>query len=484
MAPRKSKGILGDDTDPDKDADVIMTAAIVGYAARRLNAQKNCAFAAEVEQNPLVFPQPLSLNPSIVNYTKWSKEECEPKEQQYLAQVEQFQKDVIDIKRLHNIAKEDIAFTKGWILLDNAIERINCALQIPPQKEVPRVVVDASPNFGDAGVIWIVGGTGDLSLFNENRYINSPIRSNNCARKIYYIKSDKFAGYKGPGAYSGMSARQEGESHIYSTFRGHPVTDFGDRWLPSDPSILKMAIKNGNSPDKNVRYVSIWGIIYDNALADKTECDYQMVYLDPNQNGPQYEQYVVGYNHGMIQAVYDVKQAERNQEDRNELYSGTPYEIGLKGRTDKGPSTTKMASCFYCGLFMEANDKPASSIHLGFGESWAPAYSSKDVIEANKRINEDDKTYAGLDLQTSIDSCNRKWAALCSDVLKTGCDIIQPKMLADDDHVASFTALQEFLRRNVDVRYAAANLILDSATVHQKICVRVVSTLKPPDVKK
>ena len=45
-------GILNKTTDPNKDADVIVTAAALGYAHWRLMyTGKNCAFAAEVQQD-------------------------------------------------------------------------------------------------------------------------------------------------------------------------------------------------------------------------------------------------------------------------------------------------------------------------------------------------------------------------------------------------------------------------------------------------
>lgn len=483
MAERKSRGILGD-TDPDKDADVIMTAAVVGYAHKRLSEKKNCAFAAEAaeeDKTNLIFPKNLTLPTKIDNYKAWVKE-CEPETMRYLKEVEEFQKSVSDIDKLRYIANEEVGFVRGGILLENAIVRINGALQYLKENEGEQVVVDFTPNFGEAGVIWIVGGTGDLSLENHNRYVNSPNRSYSCAKIIGYIDSKEFAGYRGPGAYTGMSARQEGNSYIYSTFRANPSADSGNRWVPSDPSIMGYAIKDGDSRDKGVRYVSVWGIIGDNAIADKTKNEYQMVYLDPEQDKSRFEKYVVGYTHGMIQAIYDVRQVEIDrilENHPNELFSGTAYEIGLTGKREGLPSTTKMASCFYCAMFMEANEKPASSIHLGSGESWAPAYVSKELIDANQLINAKNANFSSRNMDRSITNCNFKWAKYCADILASGAGIIEQSRMLEEDHQESISALKEYLRR--DDRKTAANLILDSATVHQKIAVRIVNTLKLPD---
>jgi hypothetical protein len=473
MAARTSKGILSDHTNPEIDADVIMTAAAVGYAAKRLSDGKNCAFAAEVEQNYPVAPV-LTLPPLITDYSAFQSV-CDLKSKQYLDQVAEYQKRIGSLDNLRQIAEDDIDFTKGWILLDNAINRINAALGIAPEDAKQKVVVDASPNYGEAGVVWIVGETGNLSLENQNRYLNSPLRSRQCAQLINYIQSDEFAGYKGKGAYTGMSARQDSAAYIYSTFRGHPSTAFGNRWLPSDPSLMKIAIEPGNSPIHGTRYIATWGIIGDNALATKVEDEYKMKYQDRLQSN-EYEDYVVGYTHGMIQAIYDVAQSKID----NNPDPGTAFEIGLKGKTKKDPSTTKMASCFYCALFVEANGKPASSIHLGLGESWAPAYTSKDVIRANQRIN-DAGGFDSLDLENSIKTCNEAWARYCSNILRIGFGALTKSNTVTDDHLASLTALQKFIEQMGG--NDAANLILDSATVHQKIAVRIVRTLNMPQAK-
>lgn len=466
--PRRTVGIFGDATDPNKDADVIMTAAVVGYANRRLEYKKVCAFAAEVLKTFSTLPV-LRLPEKITNYTEWLEKEVEPQVKSYNSQVS-------------TITKDEIDFTKGGILLANAIDRVNLALGIDPQQGGPRVELDATPNFGEGGVIWIVGGTGDLDLYNANRYTNSPDRSLDAIKRVNYVGGNDFAGYKGPGAYTGMSARQNGESYIYSTFRGYPSDAAGQRWLPADPELLGYKISDNDGPDGKLKCVSIWGIIGDNLVAQKTAKDYHMVYRDLAQKQEKespYQKFVVGYTHGMIQAIYDVVQSQSDHRDENELSWGVPYEIGLKGRVATDPSTTKMASCFYCSLFMEANGKPASSIHLGSGESWAPTYFNDDLVDANSSINIG--RFDELQCQKSLDYCNQEWARLCFDVLQRGLQKIDLAML-EDDHVSSFKAMQEYVAYNKSPQ-SAANLILDSATVHEKIVIRVVRTLKAPGQK-
>jgi hypothetical protein len=464
--PRRTIGIFGDDTDPNTDADVIMTAAIVGYAQKRLVTDKKvCAFAAAVLKTSSTLPI-LRISEKIKNYKEWLEKEVEPKVKSYSSQVS-------------TISKDEIDFTKGGILLANAIDRVNLALGIGPQQEGPRVELDATPNYGEGGIIWIVGGTGDLGLDNANRYVNSPDRSQKTTLRVNYVGSNDFVGYKGPGAYTGMSARQNGESYIYSTFRGYPSDAAGQRWLPANPELLGFKISDNEGPDGKLKCVSIWGIIGDNLIAQKTAQDYHMVYRDLSQKAEKeapYQKFVVGYTHGMIQAIYDVVQSQFDHRDEDKLSWGVPYEIGLKGKTAADPSTTKMASCFYCSLFMEANGKPASSIHLGLGESWAPTYFNEDLINANSVINIGH--FDKLQCQKSIDYCNQEWAKLCLDVLQRGLQTINLAML-EEDHVPSFQALQNYLGYNKSPQ-SAANLILDSATVPEKLVVRVVRTLKAP----
>lgn len=437
MPARISGSIFGTDsnTDPKTDADVILTTAAVGYSYLRLFQRKNCAFAAEAEVG-LQDSAILNLPSKIGDYGKF-EEECAKKFEDYKKQLDAF-------------AKRNYEATKGWILHENAIERINSALKPAQIPQGAEVMVDATPNFGEAGVIWIVGGTGDLSLLNQNRYINSPIMSDKCGILLDQIEKEKIPElYKGRGAYTGFSAREKGQPGIFSTYRSYPLDAFGQRWLPLNPQLS--GAKEGIGPEPN--QIAVWGMIGSNAAATAMK-EQGMVFRDLSEKSPPYESIVVGYTHGMIQAIYDVAKVKRqgNGDD-----PGQPFEIGLKS------STTKMASCFLCGLFMEATLYPASSIHLGATDSWAPSYpeAEQDALNA------------------SIGGYNDAWSSYCTEVLKAGMTCMSNKELSAKAYNESFAAMQRYLGFQSN-KNLSANLILDAATVHDKMAVRIVRTLPPP----
>jgi hypothetical protein len=67
--------------------------------------------------------------------------------------------------------------------------------------------------------------------------------------------------------------------------------------------------------------------------------------------------------HGMIRAMI------KYPTESNQYY----FEIAL------GSRTTKVSSCVPCAIFMESMEMPASSIHLGRGDSWGIPNDNKDI---------------------------------------------------------------------------------------------------------
>lgn len=427
MSVRKTTSIFGfGETDCNNDADVIMTALIIGYTLKRLDEGKNCAFAAEAISGKAEPSTHLNLPQIIRGYGEFEK------------QAKEELKKYTDIRAQY--AKNEFDAAQGWILLTNAISRINSIVVNSlrsPKSLGSEAMVDATPNFGEAGVIWIAGGTGDKSLTNQNRYIHSPIYSNRCGALLDMIEREKIHHlYKGRGAYTGFSARETGEPAIFSTFRGHPTDESGERWIAKE--LL---------PD-----TTFWGQIPSIKPGDLKDRDQeQEEKQEKEKEGEVFEQQVVGYTHGMIQAIYDVVQYIPDKS--GPVDPGMPFEIGLK-------STTKLASCFLCAVFMEATGFPASSVHLGGSESWAPAYFDESRL-----------------LQNAIVDCNARWASYCDEILNLGFVCIQKVELSTPGHIKSLAALQEYMNKNKRVQRSSANLILDASTVFDKLVVRVLRTL-------
>lgn len=418
------KGILSNSTDPVLDAEVIMTAAIVGHAFQRLSAGKNCRFDLEV---PLKQGQPT-----------------------YLPEI-----DLEDNSVLQQVADHH-----------NAIAKINKALAnggLGPDKVVQ---LGITPFYGINGEKVVIGGTGDQGVQDADRY-DPGVWNSDLSKELYNMAlgnlKDKDGnpikvGYQGFGAYTGfVDGRQGGQTSLMSTYR-FKVPDAATRWIPSKDSFTnpKLGAQIGAGPDQR----AAWGIIGKNS--DQPGIQQQGMYFqdqDTKRGGtPLTGNDVAGYVHGMIQAIYDV---EWNKSLPGAKSGGTPYEIAV------GDKTSKLASCFTCSIFMEATGHPASSTHLGKGESWCILHSA-----ATPAVTTQDK---------ARQACNDKWAAYCQQIINKGLAcMVTPKLnLLDKNHEVSFAALKAYLAtRNTPAHmYDYANLILDAVTVSDKEYLRVIATL-------
>lgn len=155
------------------------------------------------------------------------------------------------------------------------------------------------------------------------------------------------------------------------------------------------------------------------------------------------------YTHGMIQAIYKAYSLGP---------SCVPYEIAV------GDQTKKMASCLGCTLFMYATGYPPTSIHLGSAESWAPLYAPYNPNSPTEP-NE-----PGV-----IRDLNDAWSSRCRDWLSIGLDVLDDEHIAGD-HRASRDAVRAYLEAN-PAPTDAGNLVLDALTVHEPELNRLARTL-------
>lgn len=402
MAHTRQQGILAPGSDAVHDADVIMTAAVVGHAYARLSNNSNCAFDIEADTDP----------------------------------------------------GQDAKMAANWDRHKRAVAKINKALEtMGGQYGKPgagkEAIVGVTPVYDKQGNITrITGGAGDLPLDSPLRY-NPPLPKDLAGAKLYALAFDPRVGYQGRGAYTGfVQGRQGGQSNLFSTYRQRVPTAFGRRWLPSAQP------KDGNAPIGLAQNERIWGMITDNAAQDKLR-QQGMYFKDQDKarggTGLVTDD-IVGYTHGMVQAVYDVEMWKAVHPHE---HAGTPYEIAV------GKDTTKLASCFTCAIFMQANGYPASATHLGRGESWLPQYP-----ENGSTASTQDRSRA---------ACNEKWASYCKAIIDAGIACVD-KRLATEQHKASMSSLKAYLAGKLPMDYA--NLILDAVTVHEHEVVRVDRTLQ------
>jgi hypothetical protein len=158
--------------------------------------------------------------------------------------------------------------------------------------------------------------------------------------------------------------------------------------------------------------------------------------------------------------VYDVVWRGRGDGTKPDWKpAGVPYEIAV------GKETTKLASCFNCSVFMEATGFPASSTHIGRGESWAPLYPEGTAEKKNLNNTQDQaRKY-----------CNDKWAAYCKKIIDSGIRCMTGHV--EPGHTDSYAKLKTFVTGKQPYDYA--NVILDALTVHDSEVKRVDRTLLP-----
>lgn len=428
----KQKGILDPNSNPVTDANVILTAAVVGHSFARLSDNKNCKYDLEIKD-----PVPPAVEPDLTE-----------------------------------LADHEVAISK-----------INLALANGGLHPNQKAEVGITPKYDQNGKAVIIGGTGNLPINDAFRYVPANVWSSDEAAFLYQLalgtaKDAKGqpihtkVGYQGRGAYTGfIDGRKSGQTNLMSTYR-FKVPDNGRRWIPSDDSWKGNEVAMGAvfGPGDDQR--QSWGIIVNNGVQKTSRDKDGMYFADEDKARGTATTLspcdVVGYVHGMIQAVYDV---ELHKHLPGSTGGGTPYEIAVGG------PTTKLASCFACSIFMEATGYPASSTHLGRGESWCILHGAGTSATQDQ----------------SREACNDKWAAYCQTILNHGMACLVSKtanLLKPGDHQKSFEFLEAFLngKNTPQNKYLYGNLILDALTVHnsdyKRINAAIVDPPAPAPVKK
>jgi hypothetical protein len=328
----------------------------------------------------------------------------------------------IDDEKLQELADDTKAFC-------TAIDKVNNALTLAGMNFGGKVEMGTTEDWRQGAMITGAAGASHTPFAQRHANISS-----STARELHDIAaSDTNIGYQGRGAYTGFVDDPVGNGgSIKSTMRYNvPANGHGDRWVPRD----YMHAETGMP----------WGMI-GGLKAKPLKKIPTMVAEHPTPGG------LVGYTHGMIQAIYDC--------GAHGPWC-TPFEIAV------GSSTTKLASCFTCSLFMYAAGYPPSSIHLGRGESWTPFYPKRAGNSGYSSI-----------LDSCIESINIRWQLECMQHLKLGIKILDTSGALNGTHAASLTSLKTFISEHANDLYCGGNLVLDAVTVHSSETTRLVRTLR------
>lgn len=377
---RRTSSILGAETDLDVavaeklaalDADVIMTAMVLGFSAGQL-----------AKGNPMEFHAPKG---------SWDEEQL-----------------VLAVKRI-NVALGDTWRQGGEVKAGRT-----------PEWEVGAMITGAR----DGEKLPFEKRHGELT--------------NKTVRLAHAIASrDTNVGYQGWGAYTGfVDDPVRKRAGITSTIRVNVAEGWpGSRWLPPRYRYLDKDSEKGDQSTLP------WGLITGAPTLQGGMVQH------PFKEGSG----LVGYTHGMIQAIYD------------SVATGpwcAPYEIAV------GEYTTKLASCLPCSLFMYAAGYPPTAIHLGRGESWIPFYP-KGPKEDGYSVKVDE----------AIRTVNGRWYLQCGQHLALGVKILIDNGALAKDHQERFALLGKLLSERSEDETFAANLMLDAITVHGHEVERINRTL-------
>ena len=418
MPFRRTTGIVSNlnTSDPSKEADVIITAATLGFAATYIKNDRPVQF----DVDPL---------------------------------------DVADQDRT-------AAFKSAVTKIDRAIANYLKQHDLAPKNKVH---AGTSPGYAKGSVIV---GVYELAGQSAPPSISAPVLSAKGKALYDKIKNEDptIIQYTGRGAYTGFvdnhnSAGTTDPVGPRPTARflapaSEQLPHLHPRWLPAVGSALWSPRKRKGTADSRVPWGLIGGDAADKApvqsnataatnLADQITNEmrdnYKMVF-----NGEPTIDDIAIYTHGMIQAIYKAYALGP---------SCTPYEIAV------GDLTKKMASCLPCTLFMVAAGYPPNSTHLGRGESWAPLYETYNPgghAEPNERA--------------VIRDLNNAWYAVCREFITLGLQILDDGHVAED-HRLSRDAVDNYLAANTGHGPVAAILFLDAVSLHDTETDRINRTL-------
>lgn len=276
--------------------------------------------------------------------------------------------------------------------------------------------------------------------------------------------------YNNRGAYTGIvddpeNAVQENTDLLAPTKRVLAGSDTG-LYIP---------------PQRDVE--GIWGLIGDNGNGQSVNLDASPTGLGPLPRNSSSKR--VGYIHGMSTAIID--------SIRRGPWT-TPFELAI------GTKTTKIASCFACTTYMYAAGYPPSSSHLGRGEAWLPPQTN---FETGMEMEQVPGAKAGLPYDSGIVSAVvKQWHRQVFAYMELGIKVLehQDYKQVNEGHKAAVRNMQLGLQnlRNLDkeaqkaakdpsleaefsviINTYGGNIFLDALTVFESDWKRIKRTLAP-----
>lgn len=415
------------------EADVIVTAVILGFAGTRWHQNQPFSFDYE--------------HPNVEDFKKWQ---------------------AIDSDRYAVEDKDQMDFLKETQEFLNVMSAMSFVIE-KTEPKIGRFLKEGQSAEGYAGAL-ITGRAGGQGLMSGQRHKGLTSRLAEISRK-WVIENPELTAervYEGRGAYTGLVDDPVNNTiFIHSTKR--VIDQDRNRWHPGE---IESADYKPWGLIRDLRPVEKGGDRDVNLSTDRAKG------LGPLPEGKEelkgHER--IGYIHGMSSAIVE------------SIAHGpwcTPYEIAT------GEVTTKMASCFACTTYMYAAGFPPSSIHLGRGESWVPPSEKMisgettdlypyngDVMNAVlTRWHTEVHHYLELGakyLKNAIEANKLEQGDLDEEDIKVKViDYVNPT------HQQAVHDLEAKLEDIILFETQGGNLFLDALTVHQSDWKRVWNTLKP-----
>jgi hypothetical protein len=437
------------------EADVIVTAVVLGFIGTRYHQKQPCRFDFE-------HPGPEWFEENKYYGNVGGRKMKLKKEEEYLNELQQF---------------------------DHVLSALSFIVDKSESGMGSSVKDGQSPEWNPTALI--TGRAGGQMLNGNERHKEMQMESSRSKAKpvgekpASLPKSGPDALYLGKGAYTGMiDDPVKGETLIQRTKR---VIDPDEkRWRPGADALPELT----DDP---------WGLI-DRAASEKNNDGAPKPLKELEKGGlgqlpdniEAIDKVRVGYIHGMTAAIV------------KSVAAGpwcTPYELAA------GTETTKMASCFPCTTYMYANGFPPSSTHLGRGESWIPPKPGllSGEKESEEKEKEKDEHKHGMPeyLQDNISGpLIERWnwdiyhylclggKYLSNAISATRVERkrleragISPNVIdyVNGSHHDAVEALNNRLEemKKEDIGKVGGNLFLDALTVHDSEWKRVRRTLEP-----
>lgn len=297
-------------------------------------------------------------------------------------------------------------------------------------------------------------------------------------------------GYQSKGAYTGFVVYPD-ESRVSLTSTTEIDVETPERWIPTE----KCTCGGGGMIHGHLHKYSKW---WERVRKQKHNARLRRGEANTINEA---KHHLVGYVHGMMQAIYMCE-----ADGREGL---VPFEIAV------GEETKKLASCFTCTLFMYAAGYPPSAMHLDMGLSWVPhEHDPKGLWENRKLVPpksapspdgwielwekpQKDKDDPSKNMDDAIKDTNAKWHKFCKRILAEGVRVLinnqglvskdvvktdiweqqDKRLFGDSDwwHKTRLPVLQSFCEKLDEAN--AGYLILDAVTIHDKESNRIDRTI-------